>query len=149
MSAQELIIDNENKTISVMFTRETTMSQDDVLGQILAYNLLNDVVVHGNMIAGDIPPVYLDYESAGYSRMRVPLYLSNGRFTARMVLRFKEGKYLVEVVNLRFVDTQSSLPGTTYMYDCVEDFAFNITEKLTLLHIDKVSMFFPVADEWK
>ena len=65
-SAQELDIYEGDVSWHKVYA--TDMTQDEIIMQILAYDFLDDVVIHGNMIAGNIRPAYLDYEGAGYTR---------------------------------------------------------------------------------
>ena len=146
--AQELTIDSESGIITSTGIKEINMTQDDILQYILAYNVLDNVVTHNNMIAGDIKPTYLNYASAGYTRMKVPLYLSNGRFTARLVLWFKDGRYRYEIYNMRFVDTQSSMPGTTFLHEVSDSFGFDIACKLIIHRIGQVTTFYPIDNNW-
>ena len=143
-SAQGLQIDNEYKIVTWSKVYDTDMTQDEILQHILAYKYLDNVVTHGNMIAGDIPPVHLNYEAAGYSRMKVALYLSNNKFTGRMILRFKDGKYRAEAVAMRFIGT-TGIP----LYEGVGEFAFDITAKLVTSHLETITTFYPIDEEWR
>lgn len=143
VNAQGLEIDNEYKIVTWSKVYNTDMTQDEILQHILAYKYLDNVVSHGNMIAGDIPPVHLNYEAAGYSRMKVALYLSNGKFTGRMVLRFKDGRYKAEAVAMHFIGTS----GMT-LYEGVGEYAFDITSKLVVEHLEKITTFYPIGQDW-
>jgi hypothetical protein len=100
------------------------------------------------MIAGDLVPVYLDYESAGYGRMKVPLYLSGGRFVCRIILRFKEGRYMAEATDLRFSDTTGAMDGWTYLYEGYGAFAFDVAVNLVLRHLTQITTFDIPSEEW-
>lgn len=139
-NAQGLEIDNEYKIVTWSKIYNTDMTQDEILQHILAYKYLNNVVTHGNMIAGDIPPVHLNYEAAGYSRMKVALYLSNDKFTGRMIIRFKEGRYKAEAVAMHF--------GGMPLYDGFGEYAFDITSKLVVDHLEKITTFYPIGQDW-
>lgn len=145
-SAQELDLAEGDVSYHNVFA--TTMTQDEIITQILAYDFLDDVVVHGNMIAGNIRPVYLDYEGAGYARMKVPIYLSQGTFSGRFVIRFKEGRYRVDVFNMYFTDTEGTMYGRTYLSDAVGQFAFDVTSKLVIDYLNTISQYRPWNDEW-
>ena len=138
--AQELNIDSESKVVTWSKVYETSMTQDEILEYILAYDCLDNVVTHGNMIAGDIPPVMLDYRSAGYSSMKVATYIFNYNFSGRVIIRTKEGKYKVEVVNMNF--------GGMPLYEGVGEFAFDITAKLVMQHLESITTFYPIDEEW-
>lgn len=147
-SAQGLVIDHEAKNVTWSEIRESDVTFDDALEYILAYHILGNVVTHNNMIAGDIVPVYLDYESAGYGRMKVPLYLSNGRFACRIILRFKEGRYMAEATDLRFLDTTGSIEGRTYLYEGYGAFAFDVAVNLVLRHLTQITTFDIPSNDW-
>lgn len=139
-NAQGLEIDNEYKIVTWSKIYNTDMTQDEILQHILAYKYLDNVVTHGNMIAGDIPPVHLNYEAAGHSRMKVALYLSNDKFTGRMIIRFKDGRYRAEAVAMHF--------GGMPLYDGVGEYAFDITSKLVVEHLERITTFYPIDQEW-
>lgn len=147
-SAQGLVIDHEEKEVIWSEIRESDVTFDQALEYILAYRILDNVVTHNNMIAGDIVPVYLDYESAGYGRMKVPLYLSNGKFACRIILRFKEGRYMAEATDLRFFDVTGELTGRTYLYDGYGAFAFDVAVNLVLRHLTQITTFDIPSEEW-
>lgn len=136
----QMTVDHDYKIVTWNKVYETDMTQDEILQHILAYGYLDDVVTHGNMIAGDIPPVLLNYESAGYSRMKVALYLSNDRFTGRIIIRFKEGRYMAEAVALRF--------GAMPLYEGYGEYAFDITAKLVTEHLERLTTFYPASQDW-
>ena len=138
--AQELNIDNDNKAVTWSKVYDTSMTQDEILEYILAYDCLDNVVTHGNMIAGDIPPVMLDYRSAGYSNMKVATYIFNYNFSGRVIIRTKEGKYKAEVVNMNF--------GGMSLYECVEGYAFDVTAKLVMQHLEGITAFHQIENEW-
>ena len=148
VSAQGLVIDHEAKNVTWSEIRESNVTFDDALEYILAYHILDNVVTHNNMIAGDIVPVYLDYESAGYGRMKVPLYLSNGKFACRIILRFKEGRYMAEATDLRFFDVTGELTGRTYLYDGYGAFAFDVAVNLVLRRLTQITTFDIPSEEW-
>ena len=147
-SAQGLVIDHEEKKVIWSEIRESDVTFDDALEYILAYRILDNVVTHNNMIAGDIVPVYLDYESAGYGRMKVPLYLSNGKFACRIILRFKEGRYMAEATDLRFFDVTGELTGRTYLYEGYGAFAFDVAVNLVMRHLTQITTFNIPSEEW-
>lgn len=147
-SAQGLVIDHEAKKVIWAEIRESDVTYDQALEYILAYRVLDNVVTHNNMIAGDLVPAHLDYESAGYGRMKVPLYLSNGRFACRIILRFKEGRYMAEATDLRFLDTAGELTGRTYLYEGYGAFAFDVAVNLVLRHLIQVTTFDIPSDDW-
>ena len=147
-SAQGLVIDHEEKKVIWSEIRESDVTFDDAFEYILAYRILDNVVTHNNMIAGDIVPVYLDYESAGYGRMKVPLYLSNGKFACRIILRFKEGRYMAEATDLRFFDVTGELTGRTYLYEGYGAFAFDVAVNLVMRHLTQITTFNIPSEEW-
>lgn len=147
-SAQGLVIDHEEKKVIWSEIRESDVTFDQALEYILAYRILDNVVTHNNMIAGDIVPVYLDYESAGYGRMKVPLYLSNGKFACRIILRFKEGRYMAEATDLRFFDVTGELTGRTYLYEGYGAFAFDVAVNLVLRHLTQITTFDIPSNDW-
>lgn len=138
--AQELEIDNDNKVVTWSKIYDTSMTQDDILEYILAYDCLDNVVTHGNMIAGDIPPVMLDYRTAGYSSMKVATYILNYHFSGRVIIHFKEGRYKIEVVNMNF--------GGMPLFEGVGEFAFDTTARLVMQHLESITTFYPIDKEW-
>ena len=123
---------------------ETDMTQDDIYKQVLAYGFIEDAIIYENMIVGNITPVSLDYAGAGYSRMKVPLYLSNGQFSGRYVMQFKEGKYRVDVYNMYFFDST----GRTSFNSCAGEFGFDIATKIIGDYLNNNSQFQKWSDEW-
>lgn len=147
VNAQDITVDHNVQDVVYEKVIESDVSYDDALKYILAYGVLDNIVMHDNMIAGDLAPQKLDYESAGYTRMKVPLYLSNGYFSCRMIFRFKEGRYKVEALGMIFYD--GGLGGTTStLYDGYGAFAFDIAIELVLKHLDRKTTFVLPSDEW-
>lgn len=148
-SAQEMIVDHTIQDVIWSKVRESQVTYDQALEHILAYRILDNVVTHGNMIAGDIVPEYIDYEAAGYSRMKVPLYLSGSKFCCRIVIRFKEGKYMAEALNMRFVDVTGPSAGLyTSFYDGHGAFAFDIAVGLVMKYLTELTTFNIPSYEW-
>ena len=148
-SAQGMTIDHDNKDVIWSQVYESDITYDQALEDILAYRILDNVVTHGNMIAGDIIPEYIDYEAAGYSRMKVPLYLSGSKFCCRIVIRFKEGKYMAEALNMRFVDVTAPSAGLyTSFYDGHGAFAFDIAVGLVMKYLTELTTFNIRSYEW-
>lgn len=139
-AAQGLQIDKEYKIVTWSKVYDTEMTQDEILQHILAYKYLDNVVMHGNMIAGDIPPVHLNYKAAGYSHMKVALYLSNDKFSGRIIIRFKDGRYKAEAVAMHF--------GGMPLYDGFGEYAFDITSKLVIEHLERITSFHPIDQNW-
>lgn len=146
--AQGITVDHTQKDILWEAVYNSNISYDDALDYILAYRILDDVVTHGNMIAGELSPGYIDYSSAGYSRMKVPLYLSNGRFTCRVIIRFKEGRYKVDAFNMRFIDSESQLGTITALYDGHGVSTFNIAIELVMRHLIERITIKPFNNDW-
>lgn len=138
--AQGLEIDTQYRTIRWSTVVESTITQDEIIQQILAYDILDNVVTHGNMIAGDIPPVMLDYRTAGYSSMKVATYILNYHFSGRVIIHFKEGRYKIEVVNMNF--------GGMPLFEGVGEFAFDTTARLVMQHLESITTFYPIDKEW-
>ena len=141
--AQDLVINDESKTVTWIKIYESDITQNDVYGQILAYGILEDVVTYENMIAGDIPLTRLDYESLGYRRMSIPMYLSNDDFTARVILRFKEGRYMAEVVNMTFIGDMGA--STLYSFTSSN---FKDTPHIIISFLEKLTTFHKTESEW-
>ena len=145
--AQEITVDHDFKDVLYENIIESSISYDDILKYLLAYDVLDNIVMHDNMIAGDLPATQLDYGAAGYTRMKVPLYLSNGYFTCRLIFRFKEGRYKVEAFNMKFYD--GGVGGTTIrLYDGYNGFAFDIAIDLVLKHIMGITEFSIPVEDW-
>ena len=146
-SAQEITVNHNIKDVVYENIIESDVTYDDALKYILAYGVLNNVVTHDNMIAGDLAPQKLDYTSAGYTRMKVPLYLSNGYFSCRMIFRFKEGRYKVEALGMIF--HEGGLGGTTStLYDGYGVMGFEISIDLVLKHLENKTTFILPSEEW-
>ena len=146
-SAQEITVNHDIKDVVYDNIIESDVTYDDALKYILAYGVLNNVVTHDNMIAGDLAPQKLDYTSAGYTRMKVPLYLSNGRFSCRMIFRFKEGRYKVEAFRMIFYE--GDLGGaTSALYDGYGVFGFDISIDLVLKHLANKTTFILPSEDW-
>lgn len=144
----QMTVDHDIKDVVWENVYESSITYDEMLEYILAYDILDDVVTHGNMIAGDLHPVHLDYEAAGYGRMKVPLYLSNGEFACRIVIRMKEGKYKVEAFNTRFIDPDSPFGAITPLYEGYGEFGFDIAIGLVLFELTKVTSITIPSNEW-
>lgn len=147
-SAQEITIDHGIKDVVWSTVSENTVTYEQALQYILAYDILDDVIYCDNMIAGNVHPVYLDYEAAGYGRMKVPLYLSNGRFTCRVVFRFKEGRHKAEAFDMRFTDTTGGMTGTTWLYEGYGEYSFDIAVRLVLEYLTKLTTIDLPEDDW-
>lgn len=143
--AQELFVDDAARDVYVSNVIETSLSKDEILTQIIAYDLLDDMVVHNDLVAGYINPVFLDYEGAGYTRMKVPLYVSNDQFVCRLTFRFKEGKYRYDAFGFKFRDSQGY---TTPLYSYADSFGFDIATKLILQYLQTITTFYPLNNEW-
>lgn len=144
--AQEMTVDHNLKDVLYQKVSNSSISYDEALEYILAYDIIDNVVSHGNMIAGDLKPEHIDYVAEGYTRAKVPLYLSNGAFTCRLIFRFKEGRYKVEAYNMRFYE--GGLGGTTYsFYDGYGPNTFDTAIGLVLKHLtEKTSLKIPAQD---
>lgn len=136
--AQEISINEERKDVVYTNSIISDASYDDILEYILAYAVLDNVVTHGSMIAGDLPPMAIDYEAAGYSRMKLPLYLANGKFTCRIIIRHCGYGYDIEACKMRFVD---STLGISWLYDFDYTSSFNTVVGLVIQHLNKVAKF--------
>lgn len=145
-SAQGLEIDHESKSVRWAKIYETDMTQEEIFDQILASGILDNVVTYGNMIAGDLPPVKLDYESLGYKRMNLPLYISNDRFGCRIIFRFKEGRYKAEAIGMFFQgDAGSISAGRTSLYE-YKDTNFKDVPRIIMSHLIAITSFSPLED---
>lgn len=148
--AQEMQIDHARRDVVWTKVYITDMTQEEILTEILARNLLLNVVTTPGMIAGDIPPYFINYKAAGYGRLNMPLYMTNAKFGGRIILRFKEGRYHAEVCNMYFGD----MPGDplfsdrTYLYDYNQDITFNTTISLILRDMPILTSFQRPDDSW-
>lgn len=138
--AQEISINEERKDVVYTNSIISDASFDDILEYILAYAVLDNVVTHGSMIAGDLPPIAIDYETAGYSRMKLPLYLVNGKFTCRIIIRHCGYGYDIEACKMRFISTDG-LAVTSWLYDFDYSSSFNTVVGLVIQHLNKVAKF--------
>lgn len=137
-AAQELAIDHEKKDVVYTCSHESSLSYDDILEYILAYGVLDNVVTHRNMIAGDLPPVVIDYKAAGYSRGSLPLFFVNGQFTCRIIIHAYDGHYDIEACQMAFLD-YSGQPSM--LYDMKDANSFMDVSALTIRHLNKFTMF--------
>lgn len=82
---------------------DTDMNNGDILRSLYISNRFFDIVqVDSTLIVGHVKYKKLDYESFGYSRMRLPMYLTNEAIgPAFFVLQIKEGKYRVVVSDIQ------------------------------------------------
>ena len=147
-SAQEMTVDHTIQDVVWSSVRKSQVTYNQALQYILAYNVLDDVVCLDNMIAGNIHPIYLDYETAGYGRMKVPLYLSNGMFTCRVVIYFKEGRYKAEAFDMVFKDVSGGMSGTTRLYSGYGEYGFDIAVRLVLDYLTKITTVNLPSDDW-
>lgn len=138
--AQEITIDKERKDVVYSNTITSSASYDDLLEYILAYGVLDNVVTHRNMIAGDLPCTAIDYEAAGYSRMKLPIYFVNGEFTCRIIIHSYEGQYDVEACKMRFISTDESF-GISGLYEFNNTSSFDTIVGLVIQHLNKVAKF--------
>lgn len=146
VNAQGLEIDHESKSVRWSQIYETDMKQDEIYSQILAYGLLDNVVTYGDMIAGDLRPVKLDYECLGYKRMNLPLYISNDGFGCRIIFRFKEGRYKAEAVGMYFQGELGSISaGRTSLY-AYKDANFKDVPRIIMAHLMAITSFSPLED---
>lgn len=138
--AQGLSIDNNRKDVIWETSYRTTKTYDDILELILAYDVLDNVVTHRNMIAGDTYGAFLDYEAFGYRRAEMPLYLLNGRFKCRVIIHVADGMCSVEACHMRFVDPDG-LTGVTYLYESRQSNTFSQACTLAMNHIAQLTLF--------
>lgn len=138
--AQGLSIDNNRQDVIWETSYRTTKTYDDLLEHILAYDILDNVVTHRNMIAGDTYGVFLDYEAFGYRRAAMPIYLLSGRFKCRVIIHVADGVCSVEACKMRFVDLDG-LTGVTYLYEARQSDTFSQACTLAMNYIARLTLF--------
>lgn len=138
---QSLTIDQERKDVIWEASYNTTWTKDDILEHLLAYNLLDNIVTHRDMIAGDTYGTFLDYESEGYRRANLPIYMLNGHFKCRLIIRCYDGYYTVEGCQMRFIDMNNGLLGTTHLYEARHSDSFDKVSTLVLKHLMSTANF--------
>ena len=147
-NAQGFLVDNTTKEVSWFSVCYTELTQQDIYKQILAYDLLSNVIMYDDIIVGDLYPTRLDYESLGYSRMRLPLYVSNDMFGGRVIFQFKEGRYKVSVVNMYFKGDAGTLSAGYTSISAYLDVNFKDVPRIIIYNLDFLTKFSKVEDDW-
>jgi hypothetical protein len=146
-NAQGLEINHNRKNVTWSKVYESDLTQEEICDQILAYGILENTIIYGNMIAGDLHPMKLDYVSLGYKRMNLPLYISNDKFGCRIIIRFKGGRYKVEATNMFFESEVGSL-GTarTSFFEYIDEDPSD-EFRIIMAHLMAITSFSPL-EEW-
>lgn len=145
---QELLIDDTSRDVIWFNVYQSELTQDDVLEHLLTYAPVKNVVTHRDMIVCDLIPTKLDYEGAGYNKMHVSMYLLDGKFGGRLILRFKEGRYKAEVIHTYFTDSEGPMYGTTSAFDYSGSTHFDVTAYLIMQYLTRLLDFKPIDNEW-
>lgn len=146
--AQGFMVDNTTKEVSWSNICHTELTQQEIYKQILAYDLLNNAVMYDDIIVGDLYPARLDYESLGYSRMRLPLYVSNDMFGGRVIFQFKEGRYKVSVVNMYFKGEAGTLSAGYTSISSYLDVNFKDVPRIIVYNLDFLTRFSKIEEDW-
>ena len=147
-NAQGFMVDNITKEVSWSCVCHTELTQQDIYKQILAYDLLDNVIMYDDIIVGDLYPIRLDYESLGYTRMRLPLYVSNDMFGGRAIFQFKEGRYKVSVMNMYFKGDAGTLSAGYTSISAYLDVNFKDVPRIIIHNLDFLTKFSKVEDDW-
>lgn len=78
--------------------------------------------VDSTLIVGKLSVEDIDYEGAGFTRMRIPIYLSGNKIRGQFYIDYKSGKYRVTIYNMTLVAKDSS-SASLYGYSTpIEDY---------------------------
>lgn len=76
---------------------------DELCDVAKASKAFENVVINGSKIEGSLTPERADIRGAGYSNMSATFLVSNSYLAANFVLQWKEGRYRVTLMDIKFV----------------------------------------------
>lgn len=95
-------------------TRETDLSQAELVDVVIETGFFTDIDVTGNKIVCELRPYKLNYEQHGYTVLSVPAFLIHNLVTGTVVFELKEDRYRVIVKNIRFINNTDDGFGIVY-----------------------------------
>lgn len=76
---------------------------DELCDVAKASKAFENVVINGSKIEGSLTPEKADIKGAGYGYMSASYLVSNSHLTANFVLQWKEGRYRVTLMDIKFI----------------------------------------------
>ena len=82
-----------------VYSKATTT--EAVVRNLLASGLFKDVQASGDIVTAELRGLSLEYKSLGYTRMELPIYLVNDKFSAFVTVQVREGRYRATVERIK------------------------------------------------
>lgn len=76
---------------------------DELCDVAKASKAFENVVINGSKIEGSLTPEKADIKGAGYGYMSASYLVSNSHLAANFVLQWKEGRYRVTLMDIKFI----------------------------------------------
>lgn len=82
---------------------ETSLTEQEIVNTLINSGEISDVSFIDGKITFNINRLKVDYESAGYTRMEIPIYVSANDLSCFVTIQVKEGRYRVTAEKLTLV----------------------------------------------
>lgn len=82
---------------------ETKLSEEELLNTLINSGNFTDIVTIDGKTTFNVNRINVDYESAGYSRMDIPIYVSANDLSCFVTIQVKEGRYRVTAEKISLV----------------------------------------------
>lgn len=83
---------------------ETTLPANDIIKYLKSAGVVRNIELSENIATGTID-MPINYKSAGYSEMNIPMYIPRNNIVCTATIEFKEGRYRVTLKNLNLKAT--------------------------------------------
>lgn len=84
-------------------------SSSDITGLFRSAGLLENIVISGNKLTGDLKPFRADFEGAGYQESIVPGYVSQ-KITGSMTVEVRADRYTVTIRDIKLLQEEGNQP---------------------------------------
>lgn len=138
-----------------VFDSEVPFDADRIIENLLASGRGKNIQVVNGKIFCELNAGHLLFDGLGYSRMRLPVYLTGGDFIAAIVIELKEDRFRVTASRMGFIGDnaftslrleEQALKGTAFNPSFTEPAAkiidYNLTLCLSWLNEDRF------GDDW-
>ena len=82
---------------------ETNLSEQELLNTLINSGNFTDILSVDGKTTFNVNRAKVDYESAGYTRMDIPIYVSGNDLSCFVTVQVKEGRYRVTVERMSLV----------------------------------------------
>jgi hypothetical protein len=90
-------------------------SSSDITSLFKSSGLLENIVISGNKLTGDLKPFKADFEGAGYQESKVPGYVSQ-KITGSMTVEVKADRYTVTIRDIKLLQGEGNQPISLASY---------------------------------